>query len=115
MGAEKKKTGRPKTEIDLKQAYQLGKIDCTLDECAAILSVPMSTLSTHKEFSEAYKSGKAEAKRSLRRKLWDHVEAGNVPVAIFLSKNLLGYRDNPEQTVDQDHELSFTGFNAKQD
>jgi hypothetical protein len=37
--------------------------------------------------------GKAKGRVSLRRSLWKLAQAGNPAANIFLSKNLLGYRD----------------------
>jgi len=99
----KKTVGRPKTEIDLKIAKNLGFIHATLDECSAVLEVNKNTLATHNEFQTAYKNGKEQGKRSLRRLMWKHAKT-SVPAAIFLAKNLLGMRDNPED-VNKSHEI----------
>ena len=107
--------GRPRVKIDLVLAEKLGAIDCTLEEVSAIMDIGVSTLSMREDFLDAYKKGRSKGRMSLRRRMWRHIEDGNVPVCIFMAKNLLGYRDNPEQTTDQDHSLTFTGFDAKAD
>ena len=88
MAAEKKKIGRPKTQIDLDLAEKLGRIQCTLTECSAILEVPLGTLSNHSEFQEAFKRGQQQGKMSLRRLQFKHAET-NPTMCIWLGKNTL--------------------------
>lgn len=90
----KKPVGRPKTVIDLEQAEKLGKLQCTLEECSAWFGIPLSTLSTHKDFSEAYKRGRQKGKRSLRRYQWGMAKT-NCTMAIWLGKQYLGQSDSP--------------------
>ena len=102
-GKEKAKMGRPPTVvIDEKQAYELGSIDCTFEECSRITGIAKSTLSMREDFVDAYKKGQANLKRSLRRMLIEKAKEGNVVAMIFLSKNLLGYKDNPEIVTEED-------------
>lgn len=100
----KAKTGRPKTQIDLDLAEKLGRIQCTLAECSAVLDVPVSTLSTHAEFSEAFKRGQQEGKISLRRLQFKHAET-NPTMCIWLGKQYLGQVDTPVSDDDSDFEL----------
>lgn len=95
--------GRPKTPINLEDAEKLGSINCTLAECSAWMGIPVSTLSTRPDFSDAYKRGKERGKISLRRLMFQHAETSPA-MAIFLSKNLLGYRDQP---VAEDDDVGF--------
>jgi hypothetical protein len=46
-----------------------------------------------KQFSEVMDRAKAKGRVSVRRSLFRLAAAGNIAAAIFLSKNLLGYRD----------------------
>lgn len=66
---------------------------CTLEECSAWLNVPLGTLSTRPDFSEAYKKGKEKGKMSLRRYQWDLAKT-NATMAIWLGKQYLGQHDN---------------------
>ena len=95
MAAKAKPVGRPKTQINLEEATKLGRLMCTLEECSAWFGIPLSTLSTHKEFSEAYKKGKEQGKISLRRQQWE-LSKTNVTMSIWLGKQYLGQRDNIE-------------------
>jgi len=49
---------------------------------------------SYKEVSERFFEG---TKLNLKRKAWNHVEDGNIPMTIFLMKNWLGYTDKIEQ------------------
>ena len=100
----KKPVGRPKTQIDLDLAEKLGRIQCTLAECSSILNVPLSTLSTHAEFSEAFKRGQQQGKMSLRRLQFKHAET-NPTMCIWLGKQYLGQADSPTQEDDSDFDL----------
>ena len=91
----KNKIGRPKTQIDLEQAEKLGMLQCTLKECSAWFDIPLSTLSGHKEFQEAYKNGLECGKISLRRNQW-RLSERNAAMAIWLGKQYLGQKDIPD-------------------
>jgi len=105
----KAKIGRPKTQIDLDLAEKLGRIQCTLAECSSVLDVPLSTLSTHKEFSEAFKRGQQQGKMSLRRLQFKHAET-NPTMCIWLGKQYLGQADTPIPEDDTEFEL-IDGWN----
>ena len=104
MAAEKKKVGRPKTQIDLDLAEKLGRIQCTLTECSAILEVPLGTLSNHSELQEAFKRGQQQGKMSLRRLQFKHAET-NPTMCIWLGKQYLGQMDTPVLEEDSEFEL----------
>jgi hypothetical protein len=91
----KPKIGRPKTQIDLSQAEKLGMLQCTLKECSAWFGIPLSTLSGHSDFQEAYKKGLENGKQSLRRKQWALADK-NATMAIWLGKQYLGQKDVPD-------------------
>lgn len=94
MKQSKKPVGRPKTVIDLEQAEKLGMLQCTLEECSAWFGIAISTLASHKEFSQAYKKGKQNGKQSLRRYQWNMAKT-NCSMAIWLGKQYLGQADSP--------------------
>ncbi len=103
---ERKKAGRPRKEIDFKVFEGLCFLQCTKSEICSALSVDNNTLDRRikehykDDFSNTYKKFSEGGKISLRRTLFDHAKK-SAAVAIFLSKNLLGYRDQPEQTTAQ--------------
>lgn len=114
MAAEKKKVGRPKTQIDLDLAEKLGRIQCTLTECSSILDVPLGTLSNHSEFQEAFKRGQQQGKMSLRRLQFKHAET-NPTMCIWLGKQYLGQMDTPVLEEDSEFELIDNWGSVKRD
>ena len=88
------KRGRPRVLVNPQLLRKLAEILCTYEEMAQVLEVSESTLKRH--FGPAIKRGAAVGKCSLRRLLWKSAQSGNVTAQIWLSKNLLGMRDNFE-------------------
>jgi hypothetical protein len=87
---------RPQTKIDLVELEKLYSMQCTDREVAAFLGISLSTLERRrkvKKFGDVMDQAKAKGKVSVRRSLFRLATAGNVAAAIFLAKNLLGYRD----------------------
>ena len=105
----KNKIGRPKTQIDLEQARKLGTLQCTLKECSAWFDIPLSTLSGHKEFQEAYKNGLECGKISLRRNQW-RLSERSAAMAIWLGKQYLGQSDNPLGEEEDNVSALFDGW-----
>jgi hypothetical protein len=94
---------RPEAKIDLVELEKLCAMQCTDEETAAFLGVSTRTLVRRRKmakFSEIMDRAKAKGRISVRRSLFRLANNGNVAAAIFLSKNLLGYRDvvNTEHT-----------------
>lgn len=104
----KKTMGRPRKTFDEKD-WQLiegmCKILCTAEEIADILKVSVDTLSRRvKEqykitFADYLKKYAAYGKSSLRRNLFKQSEKSPA-TAIFLAKNYLGMRDEPQEEKD---------------
>ena len=87
---------RPKAEIDLAELERLCTLQCTDDEIAAFFGVSKRTIVRRRQvqrFNDVMEHAKAKGRISIRRSLFKLAAAGNVAAAIFLSKNLLGYRD----------------------
>ena len=110
----KSKGGRPAKVIDYPKLEALCKIQCTGDECAAVLGMDYDTLNTaltrdgNGGFSDYRKEFANSGKASLRRLQFKAAEAGNVTMLIFLGKNLLGQRDQPEQEGHSPGTVSIT-------
>lgn len=83
-----------------KQIEAMAAINCTWDEISAVTGIPLRT--AKRKFGTAYKKGRGQGKSSLRRHMWKKVEEGNVTMMIWLSKQLLGYADKVDQTVEQE-------------
>ena len=92
----RRKTGRPKFEIDYEQVRKLASLFSTQEEIAIVLGCHVRTLQRDKEFCRVYKEGTNEAKTSLRRYQFKHAEK-NPQMAMFLGKQYLGQSDKIEQ------------------
>jgi hypothetical protein len=71
-------------------------MQCTDEEIAAWFGVCTRTverLRAAPKFREVMEQARAKGRVSVRRNLFRLANAGNVAAAIFLAKNLLGYRD----------------------
>jgi hypothetical protein len=95
--------GRPTVKIDLDELEKLCGMQCTDEEIAAFFSVSVKTIERRRElpkFREMMDQALAKGRVSVRRNLFKQANAGNIAAAIFLAKNLLGYRDvlNTEHT-----------------
>jgi AraC-like DNA-binding protein len=95
----KKKTGRPLADIDEEQVRELASMNCSLDEIAAVVRCEKTTL--HRRFAMVIEEGRKCGRSSLKRRLWELAMAGNTQVAIWLSRNMLGYTDRSEIVIDE--------------
>lgn len=87
---------RPEKRINLDELEKLYGLQCTDEEVAAFFGVSIRTIERRKRvtrFQEAIERAKAKGRVSLRRNLFRLAGNGNVAAAIFLSKNLLGFKD----------------------
>jgi hypothetical protein len=87
---------RPKVKIDLAELEKLCVMQCTDEEVAAFFGVSTRTIERRrqvKKFNDIMDRGKAKGRLSVRRHLFRLANNGNIAAAIFLSKNLLGYKD----------------------
>jgi hypothetical protein len=94
---------RPKLKIDVGELERLATLQCTDEEIAAYLGISVRTLQRRLQIAklrELVDAARAKGRASVRRILFRLANSGNVAAAIFLAKNLLGYRDvvNTEHT-----------------
>ena len=89
--------GRPRLVFDLRQVEDLGRIQSTHSELAAVLGCHLDTvkdrLKNDPEFSTAYQKGLEHGKSSLRRIQWKNALGGNTTMQIWLGKQYLGQQD----------------------
>ena len=75
----------------------LGKIQSTHSELAAVLNVSIETvkrrLKEDEEFRASYEKGLEHGKSSLRRIQWKNALGGNTTMQIWLGKQYLGQQD----------------------
>jgi len=95
--------GRPRLEFDLRMVEDLGKIQSTHSELAAVLGVSVDTverrLRDDPEFCRAYEKGLENGKSSLRRIQWKAALGGNTTMQIWLGKQYLQQRDQARQEL----------------
>ena len=87
---------RPKVKIDLAELEKLCVMQCTDEEVAAFFGVSTRTIERRrqvKKFNDVMERGRAKGRVSVRRNLFRLADNGQIAAAIFLSKNLLGYKD----------------------
>lgn len=80
--------GRPKKQIDPKLLEDLAGIGCTNEEIAHVAGCSSDTLT--RNYAEHIKSGRENAKVSLRRKQWAVAMNGSTGMLIWLGKQMLG-------------------------
>ena len=95
-----------KKQINLEQLKAMVRIQCTAEECAAVLGMSADTLDTRlKEldyagFSEFYKKYQHEGLASLRRAQWKAaIENNNPTMLVWMGKQLLGQKDKVENEL----------------
>jgi len=97
---------RPAYEVDYRTLEKLCQIQCTKEECAAVLGVDADTLHAalkrdgYGGFSEYFNQKSAFGKASLRRSQYQAAEKGNPTMLIWLGKQWLGQSDQIRQEVD---------------
>ena len=112
MAKAKNKGGRPKFVIDYKKLDAMCAIQCTGEECAAILDADYDTLNrTLKNdgnggFTDYFKQKSANGKMSLRRKQYDLANSGNPTMLIWLGKQWLGQAEKSEVTTELTADVS---------
>jgi hypothetical protein len=115
MPAKKSKGGRPKKDINWEQLKAMVRIQCTQEECCAVLGVTEPTLTTQlKEqgyagFLEFYKKYSHEGLASLRRAQWKAaVEQNNPTMLVWMGKQMLGQQD--KASMEHSGKLAFEGI-----
>lgn len=112
------KGGAPKKPIDYKKLDAMCAIQCTGEECAAILDVSYEHLNNQLKkdgnggFLDYFKQKSANGKMSLRRKQFDLASSGNPTMLIWLGKQWLGQAEKQEiDNTSSDGSMSPKNFN----
>lgn len=116
-GEENPKTkhpgGRPRKYIDQELFEQLCGLQCTLEEMTAFFKCDHKTISRWcretydgKRFSQVFKEKRLIGRIALRRKQLRLAER-SAAMAIFLGKNYLGQKDEPEQVATEDDAITI--------
>lgn len=91
---------RPQLEINEDTVEKLAAINCSMKEIGDVVGCSVDTLG--RRFAEAIEKGRSQGKMSLKRKMWDTAMSGNVVMMIWLSKQMLGYREPPKDEIPVD-------------
>ena len=95
--AGKGKPGPAILEVNEDLLLELGKIQCTYDEIAAVLGISRRTLYTRleekPELRTIIEKARDEGRSSLRRAQWKSALSGNTTMQIWLGKQHLGQKD----------------------
>lgn len=90
-----------KLDIDLTQVEEMAEEFCTQEEIANDMDLDRNVFYRRKDVLAAFQRGKNTARMSLRHMMYNAAKSGNTTMMVFLAKNELGYRDNPEPTVEE--------------
>lgn len=106
---EKRKIGRPKTEIDYEEVKRLASRLCDQRLICDILQLSLSTASHDKEFQRAYNDGLGGAKKVLLAKQYQLAEAGNQRMLEWLGKNILHQSDKVDVSSESHVTITIAG------
>jgi hypothetical protein len=87
---------RPKAKIDMVELEKLCGLQCTDEEIATWFGISTRTVERRRSntrFCEVMEQARAKGRVSVRRSLFRLAAGNNIAAAIFLAKNVLGYRD----------------------
>ena len=90
--------GMNKRIVSPEHIYELAAIGCNDSEIARWFDLQESTLKYN--FSDILAKGREDVKMTLRRAMLKNALGGNAVMQIWLSKNLLGFSDNPTHADD---------------
>ena len=101
---------RPKKyDIDKTQVEKLASYGCTNREIASFFGCSEDLIK--KSYSQFMTKGKDSGKIWLRKLQWNAAEKGNVPMLIWLGKQVLGQTDKQELTeIKPIDEIVFDGI-----
>lgn len=107
------RTGRPKVKIDWEQFDKLCYLQCTIAEIAHFFDCSHDTIerAVKREkkmtFASYYSIKKEGGRIAVRRKQYQIMESGNVAMAIWLGKQILGQRDKQEISGNESKPLTL--------
>ena len=82
--------------MDLDLVWKLATMHCSYKEIALITNVSEPVIRRH--LTEFIEKARSIGAKNLRKAQWDKALEGDVKMQVFLGKNYLGQRDQPEDT-----------------
>lgn len=89
-------TDKKHYKLDRDLIFKLASIMCTYEEIAEVVGTSVSTL--QKRYKGVIQKGQAEGKKSLRRAQFDKAMQGDVRMQIWLGRQYLDQKDQPENS-----------------
>lgn len=96
MEEQKRGRGRPKKEISLAVVEEMAAEFCSQEEIASDVGFSRELFRTRKDIREAYERGMQGGRTRLRSYQFQAAKSGNVTMLIWLGKQYLGQKDQPE-------------------
>ena len=97
MSEDKKKPVKKVVDRDL--IANLASIQCTNKEIAEVVGISEGALT--RRFGKVIEKNKQQGRQSLRRSQWQKAHDGDTRMMIFLGKQYLNQKDNPEDGEDK--------------
>lgn len=105
MGRSKKPKGRPEIEINPEQVQKLAMLHCSGREIAAFFGCDEKTI--RNRFTAEIEKGREKGKMTLRQKQYELAINGNVPLLIWLGKNMLDQKDKNDVEIEHSGGLTI--------
>jgi len=126
MTKKEKKMGRPKIEINWDEFKKLCLMQCTIAEIADWFKCSVDTIQKRcyevkkTTFTAYFKKNASAGKISLRRAQFKSATGGNVSMLIWLGKQYLNQKDNPDLFNKQDEsaqpiKIEIVGVNGRKE
>jgi hypothetical protein len=96
-GGAREGAGRKAVKIDLVELEKLCTMHCSVEEISDYFGVSVRTIQgrrAQRPFGDAMRRGEVRGRVSIRRAQFRLVEAGNVPMIMWMAKVHLGQKDN---------------------
>lgn len=97
--------GRPPLEIDEDEVFRLAKMQCTNQEIADFFDCATSTI--ERRFAAALKRGRSVGVMSMKRRLFEKVEKGDLGAMVWWGKNYADMSEKIEQKIESKQETHF--------
>lgn len=99
--------GRPRKNIDLDSVKELASEGNTQADIADALGFSRQLFGKRKDLTKAYWDGIAEMRLSLRHFQFNAARDGNIQMLIWLGRQFLGQKDQPEESADVEDTEAF--------
>ena len=106
---------RKKEIIDIAQVEEMAAEFCTQEEISKDMGFSRMVFTRRADVREAFERGKNTAKMSLRSMMFNAARSGDRTMMIWLSRNELGYSDNPKNDANNIEKRDIEDLNPLAD